>query len=152
MSNHAGGQFRKVTLELGGKNPQIVFPDADLDGAMPFIAVGNFLHQGQVCAAGTRVYAHESLVDEVIDRLADHAKQIVLGDPFDENVGMGPVINEPALTKIMGYVESGPARAPPSSPAAIAPTARAGSSSRPSSSASSSSGSPARRSSGRSRR
>ena len=107
MSNHAGGQFRKVTLELGGKNPQIVFPDADLDGAMPFIAVGNFLHQGQVCAAGTRVYAHESLVDEVIDRLADHAKQITLGDPFDESVGMGPVINEAALTKIMGYVESG---------------------------------------------
>jgi acyl-CoA reductase-like NAD-dependent aldehyde dehydrogenase len=107
MSNHAGGQFRKVTLELGGKNPQIVFPDADLDGAMPFIAVGNFLHQGQVCAAGTRVYAHESLVDEVVDRLADHAKQITLGDPFDETVGMGPVINETALTKIMGYVDSG---------------------------------------------
>ena len=110
MSNHAGGQFRKVTLELGGKNPQIVFPDADLDGAMPFIAVGNFLHQGQVCAAGTRVYAHESLVDEVIDRLADHAKNITLGDPFDETVGMGPVINEAALTKIMGYVESGSVR------------------------------------------
>lgn len=107
MSNHAGGQFRKVTLELGGKNPQIVFPDADLDGAMPFIAAGNFLHQGQVCAAGTRVYAHESLIDEVVERLADHAKQITLGDPFDETVGMGPVINEAALTKIMGYVDSG---------------------------------------------
>jgi acyl-CoA reductase-like NAD-dependent aldehyde dehydrogenase len=109
MSNHAGGQFRKVTLELGGKNPQIVFPDADVDGAMPFIAAGNFLHQGQVCAAGTRVYVHESLLDDVVDRLTAHARQITLGDPFDETVGMGPVINQAALTKIMGYVESGSA-------------------------------------------
>ncbi|MFA6574587.1 MAG: aldehyde dehydrogenase family protein [Nocardioides sp.] len=109
MQHHAGGQFRKVTLELGGKNPQIVFPDADLDGAMPFIAAGNFLHQGQVCAAGTRVYVHDSLVDDVVERLAAHAQGITLGDPFDEAVGMGPVINEAALTKIMGYVDGGSA-------------------------------------------
>ncbi|CAM3007813.1 aldehyde dehydrogenase family protein [Skermania piniformis] len=107
MSNHAGGQFRKVTLELGGKNPQIVFADADVDAAMPFIAVGNFLHQGQVCAAGTRVYVHESLVDEVVERLAEHARGIVLGDPFDESVSMGPVINDTALNRIVGYLDSG---------------------------------------------
>lgn len=107
MSNHAGRQFRKVTLELGGKNPQIVFPDADVDAAMPFIIAGNFLHQGQVCAAGTRVYVHESLLDEVVDRLTTHAREITLGDPFDAAVGMGPVINEAALNRIIGYVESG---------------------------------------------
>lgn len=102
----AGGDvFRKVTLELGGKNPQIVFPDADLDGAMPFVAVGNFLHQGQVCAAGTRVYVHDSLVDEVVERLAAHAQGITLGDPFDASVGMGPVINQQAMTKITGYLD-----------------------------------------------
>ncbi|HKT05819.1 MAG TPA: aldehyde dehydrogenase family protein [Rugosimonospora sp.] len=107
MSHHAGGQFRKVTLELGGKNPQIVFPDADLDAAMPFIAAGNFLHQGQVCAAGTRVYAHTSRIDEVVARLAEHARGITLGDPFDETTGMGPVINEAALDRITAYIDSG---------------------------------------------
>jgi betaine-aldehyde dehydrogenase len=101
----AGAQFRKVTLELGGKNPQIVFPDANLDGAMPFVAVGNFLHQGQVCAAGTRVYVHDSLVDDVCERLAAHAEGIVLGDPFVDGVSMGPVINEAALSKITGYLD-----------------------------------------------
>ncbi|MBM9461767.1 aldehyde dehydrogenase family protein [Nocardioides sp. zg-536] len=107
MPTHAGGQFRKVTLELGGKNPQIVYPDANLDGAMPFIAVGNFLHQGQVCAAGTRVYVHERLVDEVADRLVDHAKQITLGDPYDASVGMGPVINAKQHQRIGGYLGLG---------------------------------------------
>ncbi len=79
LSTHAGGQFRKVTLELGGKNPQIVFPDADLDRALPFVAVGNFLHQGQVCAAGTRVYVHDSLVEELTARLAAHAESLISG-------------------------------------------------------------------------
>lgn len=107
MSNHSGGQFRKVTLELGGKNPQIVFADADLDGAMPFIAAGNFLHQGQVCAAGTRVYVHDTLVDDVVQRLTDHARQIVLGDPFDDAVGMGPVVNAVQRDRIGSYLDIG---------------------------------------------
>ena len=107
MPTHAGGQFRKVTLELGGKNPQIVYPDANLDGAMPFIAVANFLHQGQVCAAGTRVYVHASLVDEVTQRLVAHAEAITLGDPFDANVGMGPVINGSQHQRIGTYLDLG---------------------------------------------
>ncbi|SDE03560.1 betaine-aldehyde dehydrogenase [Paracoccus isoporae] len=107
MSNHAGGQFRKVTLELGGKNPQIVFADANLDGAMPFIAAGNFLHQGQVCAAGTRVYVHRSLVDEVANRLVDHARNIKLGDPFDDAVGMGPLVNAAQHKRVADYLELG---------------------------------------------
>ncbi len=107
MPTQAGGQFRKVTLELGGKNPQIVYPDANLDGAMPFIAVGNFLHQGQVCAAGTRVYVHDSLVDEVTQRLVAHAEAITLGDPYDANVGMGPVINAKQHQRIGGYLDLG---------------------------------------------
>ena len=107
MPNHAGGQFRAVTLELGGKNPQIVFADADLDGAMPFIAVGNFLHQGQVCAAGTRVYVHDSLVDDVAERLVAHARAITLGDPFDAEVGMGPVVNAVQHKRIGSYLDVG---------------------------------------------
>ncbi|WP_030515333.1 aldehyde dehydrogenase family protein [Nocardia sp. NRRL WC-3656] len=107
MNTHAGGQFRKVTLELGGKNPQIVFPDADLDRALPFVAVGNFLHQGQVCAAGTRVYVHDSLVDEVTRRLAEHAESLTLGDPFDAEVSMGPVVNRQQHERIGGYLGLG---------------------------------------------
>jgi len=107
MAHHAGGQFRKVTLELGGKNPQIFFADGDLEGAMPFIAAGNFLHQGQVCAAGTRVYVHASRVEEVTAALVAHAEGITLGDPFDESVGMGPVINRRARDSIMSYIGSG---------------------------------------------
>ncbi|NKY49601.1 aldehyde dehydrogenase family protein [Nocardia vermiculata] len=107
LNAHAGGQFRKLTLELGGKNPQLVFPDADLDRALPFIAVGNFLHQGQVCAAGTRVYVHDSLVDEVTRRLAEHAESLVLGDPFDPDATMGPVVNRQQHERIGGYLGLG---------------------------------------------
>ncbi|WP_460773699.1 aldehyde dehydrogenase family protein [Microbacterium sp. GXF7504] len=107
MPNHAGGQFRKVTLELGGKNPQIVFPDANVEAAMPWIAIANFLHQGQVCAAGTRVYVHESLVDTVAQGLVEHAQGITLGDPFDPSVGMGPVINRKQHRRIGGYLDVG---------------------------------------------
>ncbi|WP_308188565.1 aldehyde dehydrogenase family protein [Nocardia spumae] len=107
MNTHAGGQFRKVTLELGGKNPQIVFPDADLDRALPFVAVGNFLHQGQVCAAGTRVYVHDSLVAEVTRRLADYAETLTLGDPFAPDITMGPVVNRQQHERIGGYLDLG---------------------------------------------
>lgn len=107
MPNHAGGQFRAVTLELGGKNPQIVFADADLAAALPWISVANFLHQGQVCAAGTRVYVHDSLVDDVAAGLVAYAEGITLGDPFDASVGMGPVINRKQQQRVGGYLDSG---------------------------------------------
>lgn len=77
----AGDKFRKVTLELGGKAPQLVFPDADLASAMPWIAMGNFYHQGQVCAAGTRVVVHESIADQVVEGLVEFARGSVSPTP-----------------------------------------------------------------------
>lgn len=103
----AGDKFRKMTLELGGKAPQLVFADADLDAALPWIAMGNFYHQGQVCAAGTRVLVHESIVDEVIAGLVEHAKAAVMGDPRDESSTMGTIVNGKQLAQIERYVALG---------------------------------------------
>ncbi|MCL6487871.1 MAG: aldehyde dehydrogenase family protein [Alicyclobacillus mali] len=98
---------KRVTLELGGKSPAIVLPDADLDLAIPGILFGVFLHSGQVCECGTRVIVHEAVYDEVVERLAQLASQIRLGNPLDDKVGMGPIISETQLKSILGYIESG---------------------------------------------
>ena len=87
ITSLAGEKFRKVTLELGGKAPQLIFPDADLDASLPWIAMGNFYHQGQVCAAGTRVIVHESMADQVVEGLVEFARNAVVGDPFDPATG-----------------------------------------------------------------
>ena len=107
IHSYAGSTFRKVTLELGGKSPQLIFPDADLDSALPWIAMGNFYHQGQVCAAGTRVIVHESIADKVVDGLVAFAEQAVMGDPFDESSTMGTIVNEKQMNRIMGYIDKG---------------------------------------------
>ncbi|NLU82410.1 aldehyde dehydrogenase family protein [Rhodococcus sp. HNM0569] len=107
IASLAGEKFRKVTLELGGKAPQLVFPDADLDAALPWIAMGNFYHQGQVCAAGTRVLVHESIVDRVVDGLVDIAQSAVIGDPFDDATTQGTIVNGRQLDRILGYVDKG---------------------------------------------
>lgn len=98
---------KRVTLELGGKSPAIVLPDANLELAIPGILFGVFLHSGQVCECGTRVIVHEAIYDEVVERLADMASRIKLGNPLDETVGMGPVVSQSQLETILGYVESG---------------------------------------------
>lgn len=103
----AGDTFRKVTLELGGKAPQLIFDDADLEQAMPWIAMGNFYHQGQVCAAGTRVLAHESIVEEVTQGLVDAAGRARIGDPFDPDSTMGTIVNGTQLDQILRYVDVG---------------------------------------------
>ena len=103
----AGDTFRKVTLELGGKAPQLIFDDADLEQAMPWIAMGNFYHQGQVCAAGTRVLVHESRVDEVVAGLVAAADTARIGDPFDPDATMATIVNDTQLATILRYVDIG---------------------------------------------
>ncbi|MQY21777.1 aldehyde dehydrogenase family protein [Nocardia macrotermitis] len=103
----AGDTFRKVTLELGGKAPQLIFADGDLEQAMPWIAMGNFYHQGQVCAAGTRVLVHESILDQVVDGLVAAAEQARPGDPFDADSTMGTIVNARQLDQILRYVDIG---------------------------------------------
>jgi betaine-aldehyde dehydrogenase len=99
--------MKRVTLELGGKTPQIIFPDADLDAAVQTTAIGIFANQGQICAAGTRVLAHRSHYDEVVERLGAAAESIVLGDPFDEDTQMGTLINRKQFDRVLGYIDIG---------------------------------------------
>lgn len=103
----ASSGVKKVTLELGGKAPAIVLPDADLEVAIPGILLGVFFHAGQVCEASTRVLVHESMYDTVVEQLVAMSAKIKLGHPLDPNTGMGPVISEIQMNKILGYIDSG---------------------------------------------
>lgn len=85
--------FKRVTLELGGKSPVILHKDADLDVAIPSIAMGCFFNSGQVCYAGTRLYVHAEIYDEVLQRLATFSKGLKIGPSDDPNSQLGPVIN-----------------------------------------------------------
>jgi acyl-CoA reductase-like NAD-dependent aldehyde dehydrogenase len=99
--------FRPTTLELGGKSPQIVFADADLEAAADGVALGIFANQGEVCAAGSRILVAQSIYDEFVDRLATRADKVVLGDPFDHGTTMGALINAKQLERVSRYVQIG---------------------------------------------
>ncbi|MCZ2849903.1 aldehyde dehydrogenase family protein [Modestobacter sp. VKM Ac-2978] len=103
----AGEQLKKVTLELGGKSPQIIRGDADLNAALPVIATAVFANQGQTCASGSRILVHRSRVGAVAQGLADIAQSAVVGDPFDEGTTMGSLISSAQLDRVLGYVERG---------------------------------------------
>lgn len=95
-----------VTLELGGKSPQVVFADADLQAAANGLVAGVFAATGQTCMAGSRLVVHADVHDELVRLVAERASQIKLGDPFAEDTEMGPVANGPQYEKVMGYLET----------------------------------------------
>jgi betaine-aldehyde dehydrogenase len=101
--------FRRVTLELGGKSPQIVLADADLNAVLPGVAIGFLANQGEICAAGTRVLVARELYDDVVGGLADAARGVRLGDPFDQATTMGALINGKQRDRVTGYIEQGTA-------------------------------------------
>ncbi|MDQ0189591.1 aldehyde dehydrogenase family protein [Alicyclobacillus cycloheptanicus] len=103
----AAGSVKKVTLELGGKSPSIILPDADLDIAIPGALFGVFMHAGQICESGTRLFVHESMYDEVIERLAAKTKEIKLGDPLSSETGMGPVVSKQQFDTVLQYIRLG---------------------------------------------
>jgi aldehyde dehydrogenase (NAD+) len=103
----ASGTVKRVTLELGGKSPAIVLPDADLEIAIPGILFGTFLHSGQICESGTRVFVHDSMYEQVVQQLAQAASTIQLGNPLLETTGMGPVVSQIQLEQILRYIETG---------------------------------------------
>jgi phenylacetaldehyde dehydrogenase len=103
----ATGNLKKVTLELGGKSPVIVLPDADLDAAGAGAAAGIFYNQGQVCTAGSRLYVHQSAFDKVVGAVADRANAIKVGPGLDESNDMGPLVSEEQLNRVMGFFDSG---------------------------------------------
>lgn len=99
--------LKRVTLELGGKNPFIVLEDANLELAVDGAVFANFYHAGQVCTSGSRVLVHESIFDEFVERLLKRVKAIKLGDPLDLSTGMGPLISSEHRNKVEFYIQKG---------------------------------------------
>src|SRR3712207_854857 len=100
----ASATVKKVSLELGGKNPNVVFADADLETALDFALTAVFLHSGQVCSAGARLAVEETIRDEFVDQLVERAQKIRLGGPFDEDAESGPLISAGHREKVEAYV------------------------------------------------
>ncbi|WP_136442683.1 betaine-aldehyde dehydrogenase [Pacificoceanicola onchidii] len=103
----AAAQMKHVTMELGGKSPLIVFEDADIDNAVGGAINGNFYSSGQVCSNGTRVFVHEAVKDAFLARLSERLKGVVMGDPMDEAVNIGPMVSDRQREIVMGYIAKG---------------------------------------------
>jgi aldehyde dehydrogenase (NAD+) len=103
----AAGNFKRVSLELGGKSANVIFEDANLDAAAKAAAAGIFFNAGQVCSAGSRVLVQEKVHDEVVERIAARAKSLRMGDTLDRGTSLGPVISEKQMKSILDYVDIG---------------------------------------------
>lgn len=103
----AAGNLKKLTLELGGKSPAIVLPDADMALAVPGVARGIFSNSGQVCVAGSRVYAHRAVYGRVVEGLARAASALRLGHGLDPATDLGPLVNRRQADRVAGYVAEG---------------------------------------------
>ncbi|UGY20685.1 aldehyde dehydrogenase family protein [Bradyrhizobium septentrionale] len=103
----AAGNFKRVSLELGGKSANVIFDDANLEAAAKAAAAGIFFNAGQVCSAGSRVLVQEKAYDEVVERLVARAESLRIGDPADRATVLGPVISEKQMRSILDYVEIG---------------------------------------------
>jgi aldehyde dehydrogenase (NAD+) len=103
----AASNFKRVSLELGGKSANVIFDDADLDAAAKAAAAGIFFNAGQVCSAGSRVLVQEGVYDAVVERLAARAQSLRIGDTLDRATSLGPVISEKQMRSILDYVDIG---------------------------------------------
>jgi aldehyde dehydrogenase (NAD+) len=99
----------RLTMELGGKSPHIIFADADLDKAVVAAAMGAFANSGQICAAGTRLYVERSIYDEFTEKVAQFGRGLTVGDPLDAATDLGPVVSREQLDRVTGYLEAGAA-------------------------------------------
>jgi aminomuconate-semialdehyde/2-hydroxymuconate-6-semialdehyde dehydrogenase len=97
--------FKKVSLELGGKNPNIIFADADLDAAITGSVRSSFANQGQVCLCGSRVFVERSAYKDFVERFIDKTAKLKIGDPLDEKTDQGAIVNKTQLDKIKFYVD-----------------------------------------------
>ncbi|HKD16848.1 MAG TPA: aldehyde dehydrogenase [Thermoanaerobaculia bacterium] len=102
---HAGPLFKKVSLELGGKNPNIVFADADLEQAVATSIQSSFANQGEICLCGSRLFVEKPIYDEFLDRFLGATETLRIGDPLDASTDVGALVSEPHLRKVEGYVE-----------------------------------------------
>jgi phenylacetaldehyde dehydrogenase len=103
----AAGNLKKVTLELGGKSPQIVLDDADLEVAIPGAANAIFFNHGQCCCAGSRLYVEAGVFDDVVAGVAEEARRIRLGRGLDPDTQMGPLVSDEQLSRVCGFLDSG---------------------------------------------
>ena len=103
----AASNVKKISLELGGKSPNIIFPDANIDAAVVGAFFGIYLNSGQVCQAGSRLPIHESIKDEFMEKLVNFTKTVKLGDPLHPNTTMGPVVDQNQLNTVERYIEAG---------------------------------------------
>jgi len=107
MRAAADSNLKRVTLELGGKSPNIVFADADMDKAIEGAHFALFFNQGQCCCAGSRLYVEEKAYDEFVEKSAARAKKRTVGNPFDKNTEQGPQVDQDQFNKVMGYIDTG---------------------------------------------
>uniref|UniRef100_A0A673LLY8 Aldehyde dehydrogenase, mitochondrial-like n=1 Tax=Sinocyclocheilus rhinocerous TaxID=307959 RepID=A0A673LLY8_9TELE len=103
----SSSNLKKVTLELGGKSPNIILSDAKMEEAVEQSHFALFFNQGQCCCAGSHTFVQESIYDEFVERSVERAKKRIVGDPFDLNTEQGPQVDEEQFQKILGYISSG---------------------------------------------
>lgn len=103
------GNLKKVSLELGGKNPQIIFDDADLDAALDAVVFGTYFNMGECCNSGSRILIQDSIIHDFAPMIVERAKSVRVGDPLDETVQVGAIINQNQFDKIMRLVNAGKA-------------------------------------------
>jgi phenylacetaldehyde dehydrogenase len=103
----AAGNLKKVSLELGGKSPNVVFGDVDLQTAIDGASMAIFFNHGQCCAAGSRLYVEKKIFDKVVEGVAENAKKINVGPGLDPGTNMGPLVSQEQMERVCGYIESG---------------------------------------------
>ena len=103
----AADTIKRMSIELGGKNPNVVFADADFEAAVDGALFGAFANQGEVCSAGSRLLVERSIYDRMVTALADKTKRIRLGDPMDRETKMGPLVTQEHQQKVLGYIDVG---------------------------------------------
>jgi len=105
VAANAAPRFKKLSLELGGKNPNLIFADADLDDAIATSIRSSFWNQGEICLCGSRIFVERSIHDEFVTRFAAAAKKLRIGDPLAESTDVGALISDAHLQKVMGYID-----------------------------------------------
>jgi aldehyde dehydrogenase (NAD+) len=103
----ASGNLKRVTLELGGKSPVLIYDDADLDTAILMAAMGIFIHSGQGCICGSRIFAHRNVYERVLEGVTNLANTVRLGGPAEGDALIGPLISQKQLTRVLGFIDEG---------------------------------------------